>query len=70
MTGGRFSLVGSLLGALLIQSVTTTIYTFGVPPEVVLVVKAGVVLAVVLLYSEQTKTALNKLFDRKGVQPS
>jgi len=69
MTGGRFSLAGSVLGALIIQSVTTTIYSFGVPPEVVLVVKAAVVLAVVLLYSEQVKGALNNLFERKGVQP-
>jgi hypothetical protein len=35
----------------------------------VLVVKAAVVLAVVLLYSEQVKGALNNLFERKGVQP-
>lgn len=69
MTGGRFSLAGSVLGALIIQTVTTTIYTFGVPPEVVLVVKAAVVLAVVLLYSEQVKGSLDKLFERKGVQP-
>ncbi len=55
MSGGRFSLAGSVLGALLIQSVTTTIYAFGVPPEVVLVVKSLVVLFVVLLYSEPVK---------------
>jgi galactofuranose transport system permease protein len=51
LSGGRFSLVGSLLGALIIQSLTTTIYRFGVPPEVTLVVKAGVVFAVSLLQS-------------------
>jgi simple sugar transport system permease protein len=66
MSGGRFSLVGSLLGALIIQTLTTTIYAFGVPPEVVLVVKAMVVLVVVLLYSEVTKASLTKLFARKG----
>jgi ribose/xylose/arabinose/galactoside ABC-type transport system permease subunit len=60
MTGGRFSLAGSILGALLIQSVTTTIYAFGVPPEVVLVVKSVVVLFVVLLYSEPVKVALDR----------
>jgi len=69
MSGGRFSLVGSILGALIIQSMTTTIYAFGVPPEVVLVVKAVVVLAVVLLYSELVKISVDKLFERKGVQP-
>lgn len=68
MSGGRFSLAGSVLGALLIQSVTTTIYAFGVPPEVVLVVKSLVVLFVVLLYSEPMKLALDKLARRKGVQ--
>lgn len=69
MSGGRFSLVGSILGALIIQSMTTTIYAFGVPPEVVLVVKALVVLAVVLLYSELVKVSMDKLFEQKGVQP-
>lgn len=68
MSGGRFSLAGSVLGALLIQSVTTTIYAFGVPPEVVLVVKSLVVLFVVLLYSEPVKLALDKLAQRKGVR--
>lgn len=68
MSGGRFSLAGSVFGALLIQSVTTTIYAFGVPPEVVLVVKSLVVLFVVLLYSEPMKVALDKLARRKGVQ--
>ena len=69
MTGGRFSLAGSIVGALLIQSVTTTIYAFGVPPEVVLVVKSVVVLFVVLLYSEPVKVALDRLTRQKEVQP-
>ncbi|MCB0046069.1 MAG: ABC transporter permease [Caldilineaceae bacterium] len=68
MSGGRFSLAGSVVGALLIQSVTTTIYAFGVPPEVVLVVKAVVVLFVVLLYSQPVKVALDKLSRRRGVR--
>lgn len=52
LIGGRFSLIGSVLGALIIQSLTTTIYSFGVPPEVTLVVKAAVVCLVSLLQSE------------------
>jgi simple sugar transport system permease protein len=68
MTGGRFSLAGSIVGALLIQSVTTTIYAFGVPPEVVLVVKSVVVLFVVLLYSEPVRVALDRLTRQKEVQ--
>jgi len=53
LTGGRFQLVGSVLGALVIQTLTTTILTKGVPIEYTLVVKALTVLAVCLLQSEK-----------------
>jgi simple sugar transport system permease protein len=49
LTGGRFSLAGSLAGALIIQALTTTIYSLGVPPQVTLVVKAVLVIGVLLL---------------------
>lgn len=64
MTGGRFSLAGSLLGALIIQSLTTTIYAFGVAPTIVSVVKAVVVLAVCLIQSEVMHEKLKNLFSR------
>jgi simple sugar transport system permease protein len=51
MSGGKFSLAGSLVGALLIQTLTTTIYAFGVPPEVSLVVKSLVVVLVCFFQS-------------------
>ncbi len=51
LTGGRFSLVGTVVGALLIQTLTTTILTIGVPPTTVMLVKALVVTAVCLLQS-------------------
>jgi len=70
MSGGRFYLGGSLIGAIIVQSMTTTIYAFGVPAEVAYVVKALVVLAVVLLYSELVKVALDRLFEQKGAQAS
>jgi galactofuranose transport system permease protein len=56
LTGGRFSLGGALLGALLIQTVTTTILTRGVPSQLTLVVKALVVVSVCLLQSEKFRT--------------
>jgi len=46
LLGGRFSLRGSLFGALIIQTLTTSIYALGIAPEVTLVVKAAVVFAV------------------------
>jgi simple sugar transport system permease protein len=53
LDGGRFSLVGSVLGALIIQTLTTTIYAVGVAPEVTLVVKGLVVFVVSILQSER-----------------
>lgn len=49
LLGGRFSLTGALLGALIIQTLTTTVYTAGITPETTLVFKALVVIAVCLL---------------------
>jgi simple sugar transport system permease protein len=51
LAGGRFSIVGSIIGALIIQTLTYTIYSVGVPPEVNLVVKSIVVFLVMLLQS-------------------
>jgi simple sugar transport system permease protein len=58
LTGGRFSLAGSVIGALIIQSLTYAIYSLGVPPEVNLVVKAVVVFAVMLLQSGEFRSAV------------
>lgn len=46
MKGGRCRLGGSLIGALLVQTLTTTIYSQGVPSETILVYKALVVIIV------------------------
>ena len=65
MNGGRFNLVGSLLGALVIQCLTTTIFTRGVPVQFTLVVKAVVVLIVILLQSEEFRRRLASLAPRR-----
>lgn len=68
MSGGRFSLLASVIGALVIQSTTTTMYAVGVPPLAASAIKGLVVLVVILLYSEQTKLVLTRLIERVGVQ--
>jgi len=64
LTGGRFSVAGSVLGALIIQTLTSTIYSIGVPPEVNMVVKAGVVFVVMLLQSAEFRAAVRALVVR------
>lgn len=51
LTGGRAIVVGSVLGALLMQTLSVTLQMNGVASEHALVVKAGVVLAVMLARS-------------------
>ncbi len=57
LNGGRYSLAGTLVGALVIQTLVTTVYTVGIPPIATMVFKAAVVTAVCLLQSETTAAA-------------
>jgi ribose/xylose/arabinose/galactoside ABC-type transport system permease subunit len=64
LTGGRFSLAGSVLGALIIQTLTSTIYSIGVPPEINMVVKAAVVFVVMLMQSAEFRATVRGLVVR------
>lgn len=67
LTGGRFQLAGSLVGALLIQTLTTTLYARNVSADIAPVPKAIVILAVCLLQSPVLRAKLSRLLPkRKG----
>jgi len=68
MSGGRFSLLASIIGALVIQTVTTTMYAVGVPAMAAQAIKALVVVVVILLYSDQVRRGLSRLFEGKGAR--
>jgi ribose/xylose/arabinose/galactoside ABC-type transport system permease subunit len=70
LTGGRFYLLNSLVGALLIQTLTTTILTRGVPVEFTLVVKAMMILMVCLAQSEQFRGTVLRLFRKRHEVPA
>ena len=55
LSGGRFSIVGTLVGALVLQTLTTTVYTAGINPTVTLVFKAVVIITVCLLQSPKVR---------------
>ncbi|NRR30759.1 ABC transporter permease [Oxalobacteraceae bacterium] len=64
--GGKFSLVGSVIGALIIQTLTYTIYSIGLPPEVNMVVKSVVVFLVCLSQSPEFKNMWQRVFPRRA----
>jgi galactofuranose transport system permease protein len=66
LTGGRFYLLGSVLGALLIQTLTTTMYMRNVSSDVAPVPKALVILAVCLLQSPIFRQQLMWLIPRRA----
>jgi simple sugar transport system permease protein len=61
MAGGRFSLLASMVGALVMQSITQSMYAIGVPAFALQAIKAVVVVLVIFLYSEQFRTFVRKL---------
>ena len=66
MTGGRFSLFASAIGAVVIWTFTVTVYSLGVPANALLAAKAVLVLLVILLYSDYSRRLMNRLFERRG----
>ncbi len=69
LNGGRFSIPASIAGALIIQSITTTVYAVGIPPEITQVIKAILVIIICLFQSPEFKAAfVSKLRLRKVVQ--
>jgi len=65
LNGGKFYLFGSIIGALIIQTLTTTIYAIGIPSDVSPVVKAIVVWVICLLQSQTFRSRIAGVFGRK-----
>jgi len=68
LSGGRFSIGASIFGALIIQSITTTIYAIGVPPEIIQLVKALLVISICLIQSGEFKTLIFSLKGKKETE--
>jgi simple sugar transport system permease protein len=61
MSGGRFSLMASVVGALVMQAITQSMYAIGVQAFALQAIKAVVVIFVILLFSEQVRSFMRKL---------
>jgi len=58
LAGGKFSLSGTLVGVLVIQTLTVTVTALGIPPSVTPLFKAVVVIAVCLAQSPAVRSRL------------
>ncbi|NDV88425.1 ABC transporter permease [Aurantimonas aggregata] len=57
LLGGRFSIAGSLIGAMIIQSVNTGILLAGFPPEFNLIIKAAIIVVILVVQSPTSRSA-------------
>jgi simple sugar transport system permease protein len=62
LNGGRVYIFNTLIGVLIIQSLTTSILVSGLPPEYNLIVKAIVVFLCLLLQARPAREAVSALF--------
>ncbi len=65
IAGGRFSLPASMVGALVMQAITQSMYAIGVPAFALQAIKAVVVILVILLYSEQVRGLVRRISTSK-----
>ena len=66
LMGGRFSIAGSLIGAMIIQSVNTGILLAGFPPEFNLVIKAAIIVVILVVQSPASHTLFAFVKNRPG----
>lgn len=66
LAGGKFNIAGSIIGAITIQALSTSLYSIGVPANQLPVYKAIVVILIVLFQSPRFKVFLNRIKTRKA----
>lgn len=65
MSGGKFSLLGTLVGSIIIRTIITFVYYFGVAAEATMLFKALIVAVVIILQSEPVRRAIGKRSKRR-----
>ena len=61
MSGGKFSLAGTVMGSIIIRTITTLVFYFGVVSEAIMAFKALIILVVIVLQSEPVRKWIAKL---------
>lgn len=66
LLGGRFSVIASVIGAMIMQAVNTGILLSGFPPEFNLVIKATIIVVILVLQSPRMRAALARRAERNA----
>ncbi len=66
LSGGKFKMSGSVLGAYAIQTLTTTLYAMKVPSTAIKAYKAAVIILIVVIGSPLVKEAVGRFWAKYG----
>lgn len=66
LMGGRFSIGASVVGALIVQSITTTVLALGVPAAYIRVLKAVLIIVICLSQSQRCKEWVSSIMSKNG----
>ena len=64
-SGGKFSLTGTVVGSLIIRTITTLVLYFGIVSEAIMAFKALIIAAVIVLQSEPVRNAMSRRRSRR-----
>jgi len=65
MTGGKFTLVGTMVGSIIIRTITTLVLYFGIVSEAIMAFKALIIAGVIVLQSEPVRRAIARRRERR-----
>ena len=71
MRGGKFSLAGTVVGSIIIRTIVTFVYYFGIVSEATMAFKALIIIVIIVLQSEPVRQRMSKVGKKKvtgGVQ--
>ena len=60
MAGGKFSLTGTIIGSIIIRTIVTFVYYFGISAEATMAFKAMIIAVVIVLQSEPVRVWMSK----------
>ena len=66
MAGGRFSLAGTVIGSLIIRTIVTFVYYFGIVAEATMAFKALIIAVVIILQSEPVREYFAHRSDKRA----
>ena len=65
MSGGKFSLAGTVIGSIIIRTIVTFVYYFGIVSEATMAFKALIIIVVIVLQSEPVRKKMAKIGKKK-----